>query len=366
MSILQIGSDRTILNPESPSAARMRAYGKCFGKLNMIIFSTRPSARGTRAGRHGLKRVELEENVNAYPTNSISRFFYILSAIYLGLRLSRPEVVSTQDPFEAGLAGLVISKIRGVPLHVQVHTDFLSPEFAKLSFLNRVRIFLAALVIPRAARIRVVSNRIKNSLKIKNYKLKTVPTVLPIFIDVERFRNTDANQALLARDHLFDYRFLVVSRLEPEKNLELAIDAFARAAIDKSCLIIIGEGSQLGALHEFAEKKAVGKWVFFEGYADPAPYYKVADLVLFPSKYDGYGMVIVEALAAGTPVLSTDVGVAREAGAMVASQKEFPEVLKNWVINGPREGRLKDYPYKNFEEYVRAYCDDISSCTRRN
>src|SRR3989338_2217558 len=356
MSVLQIGSDRTILNPESPSAARMRAYGKSFGKLDMIIFSTR---------RHGLKRVELERNVKAYPTNSFSRFLYALSAIYLGLRLQKPDIISVQDPFEAGLAGLVISKIRGVPLHVQVHTDFLSPEFANLSLLNRVRISLAGLVIHRAARIRVVSNRIRDSL-VNKYLLQTTPAVLPIFIDVERFRNTDANQALLARDHLFDYRFLVVSRLEPEKNLELAIDAFARAAIDKSCLIIIGEGSQLGALHEFAEKKAVGKWVFFEGYADPAPYYKVADLVLFPSKYDGYGMVIVEALAAGTPVLSTDVGVARESGAMVASQKEFPEVLKNWVINGPREGRLKDYPYKNFEEYVRAYCDDISSCTRRN
>ncbi|HEY4513809.1 MAG TPA: hypothetical protein VJH69_00610, partial [Candidatus Paceibacterota bacterium] len=65
------------------------------------------------------------------------------------------------------------------------------------------------------------------------------------------------------------------------------------------------------------------------------------------------------------PVLSTDVGIAREAGAIVASPKEFPEAIKNWVKNGPREGHLKNYPYKTHDEYVRAYCDDISSCVRR-
>src|SRR3989338_4257303 len=353
--VLQIGSDRTIFDTDSQSASRMKAYGKCFGSLDMIIFSRRVRD----------KKVELAPSVTAYATNSFSRAFYVFRAIYLGLRLPRPDVISVQDPFESGLSGAVISILRGVPLHVQIHTDFLSPEFSKFSILNRIRVFLAHIVLRRAARIRVVSNRIRDSLRTKNYKLKTVPTVLPIFVDVAWFGVTQASSALLARDNLFDYKFLVVSRLETEKNVGLAIAAFARAAIEKSCLIIIGDGSQLGRLREFAEKKGVGRWIFFEGQTDPAPYYKIADLVLFPSKYEGYGMVIVEALAAGTPVLSTDVGIAREAGAIVASPKEFPEAIKNWVKNGPREGHLKNYPYKNFKEYVRAYCDDISSCVRR-
>jgi glycosyltransferase involved in cell wall biosynthesis len=73
-------------------------------------------------------------------------------------------------------------------------------------------------------------------------------------------------------------------------------------------------------------------------------------------------MVIVEALAAGKPVLSTDVGIAREAGAIVATEKDFATVLAEWFKNGPRTGELKNYPYKTFEAYVRAYSDDIAAC----
>jgi putative flippase GtrA len=52
---------------------------------------------------------------------------------------------------------------------------------------------------------------------------------------------------------------------------------------------------------------------------DPASYYKTADCFLITSDYEGYGMTIVEALAAGCPVVSTDVGIAKEAGASIGT-----------------------------------------------
>ena len=72
-------------------------------------------------------------------------------------------------------------------------------------------------------------------------------------------------------------------------------------------------------------------------------------------------MDIVEALPSGNPVLSTDVGIAREAGAAIASREKFPEALGEWFKNGPTEGVLSNYPYKDFEGYVEAYCDDIKN-----
>ena len=100
--------------------------------------------------------------------------------------------------------------------------------------------------------------------------------------------------------------------------------------------------------------------VFFEGKQDPAAYYALADLILVSSHYEGYGLVVVEALAAGKPVLSTDVGVAREAGAIIASSREFSQALARWFEGGPREGVLSNYPYRHFEEYAHAYCADIA------
>ena len=73
-------------------------------------------------------------------------------------------------------------------------------------------------------------------------------------------------------------------------------------------------------------------------------------------------MTIVEALAAGKPVLATDVGVAREAGAIVASPERFAGMLADWFEQGMRVGKLLHYPYQNFDEYVSAYTADILAC----
>ena len=352
MKVLQIGTDRSIFDADSASASRMREYGENFGELNIIVFSLR---------KHGARKADLSEYAHAYATDSFSRFLYAWDAIRLALKLPKPDVISAQDPFEVGLAGWVAARMRGVPLHIQAHTDFLSPEYAKHSFLNRLRVFAAGFVLRRAARIRVVSERIRDSLKTKNYKLKTKPTVLPIFVDVESFRNTRTDESLAKRFAGFGTRILVVSRLESEKNVALAIRAFAKCAPKDSCLIIVGKGSEKPRLLRIAEELGVSNRVFFEGAEAPIKYYKLANLVLAPSLYEGYGMVIVEALASGVPVLSTDVGIAQETGAIVAPQEKFAEALAEWFKNGPRTGELKNYPYKNFDEYAEAYCDDIRS-----
>ena len=269
-----------------------------------------------------------------------------------------------QDPFETGLVGWLIARRFGAALHVQVHTDFLSPAYARLSLLNRVRVIIAGFVLRRASRIRVVSERIKESIQMK-YQLRAQISVLPIFADVERFKRAPLDEALSARFAQFKTKLLVVSRLESEKNVRLALESFARSAPADASLIILGDGSGLAQLEQYAKELGVFGRVFFEGQRDPAPYYKIADLVLFPSKYDGYGLVIVEALAAGKPVLSTDVGIAREAGALVTSEEDFADALKQWFENGPREGSLLRYPYAGSGDYVRAYCDDIAAARTR-
>ncbi len=161
---------------------------------------------------------------------------------------------------------------------------------------------------------------------------------------------------------MFSSRVLVMSRLEPEKDVAFAIRTFAENAPVTSCLIIVGDGNERPSLESLVKTLPCRERIFFEGWQDPSAYYKIADLVLVTSRYEGYGLVIIEALAAGTPVISSDVGIAREAGAIVTSFDEFPEKLVSWFHNGPREMHLKNYPYKDFDEYVQAYCDDIMRC----
>lgn len=348
--VVVVGTETAVFQEGSPVRERILAYTKCLASTDIIVMCGKK-----------FEKEQVREHVALYPTNSRTRFMRIFNAIRIGKKLPRADVVTAQDPFETGLAGFFIARALGARLHVQIHTDFLSPHFARLSLVNRCRALLARFVLSRADRVRVVSERIAQSLKTKNYTLKTNPTALPIFVDISAIRAATPSPDLVNRFSKFKTRLLVVSRLEPEKNVTLAVSAFAKSAPKDACLIIVGDGREQTALKRQAQNLGVMGRVFFEGKQDPAAYYALADLVLVTSRYEGYGLVIVEALAAKKPVLSTDVGIARQQGAIVASSEKFADALREWFASGPREARLTSYPYPDFEAYVHAYCADIEA-----
>ncbi len=328
---------------------RILAYTRFFSRVDIIVMCG------------GSYKKETIGSVMLIPTNSSSRVRRIFDAIRIGRALEKADIVTVQDPFETGYAGLKIAERLGAKLHVQVHTDFLAPAFARLSLVNRVRVWIAGYVLRRASRVRVVSEHIKRSIETR-FNLASPVVVLPIYADVDRFAHIEHNPDLIRRFGKFATKLLVVARLEPEKNVALAIRAFAQSAPSDTGLIIIGKGGQRAALESAARDLGVADRVFFEETRDPGPHYRLSDLVLVPSKYEGYGLVIVEALAAGKPVLSTDVGIAREVGAIVTTEAGFADALAQWFKDGSRTGVLKEYPYKNFDEYLRSYVDDIQAC----
>jgi glycosyltransferase involved in cell wall biosynthesis len=299
-------------------------------------------------------------NVTVYPTNSAGKISRFSDALAIGTSVQHVDIVSSQDPFETGFIAWRIARKHKAPLHVQVHTDFLAPEYAAHSLLNRIRVMIAGFVIKRAKRVRVVSDAVAASIK-KTYGAKIDVSVLPIFVDLSRFATAKPDMTTSQQFLNFPYKALVVSRLEPEKNVALAINAFKESAPEDACLIILGEGSEYTALERLVTKLGLDARVFFEGFKDPAPYYALCDILLVPSVYEGYGQVIIEALAAHKPVLSTDVGIARQSGAIIAAPQEFASALKQWFANGPKSAALTNYPYPSVDEYVRLYCDDIAS-----
>jgi glycosyltransferase involved in cell wall biosynthesis len=355
MRILQIGADRSktgTLVRGSAAHQRQRAYADVFGNLDIIGYSLRWD---------GFSPID-EGSLRTFPTNAPLKLLYGTYALLIARRLPRPAVISTQDPHGCGLLGLWLARAWKVPLHVQVHTDIFSFSYGLHSPLNFIRLHIALYVLKRADGIRVVSDRIRESIE-KRLTPKRAITVLPIYTDLTKF----ATALPLEDDRFFRFKekLLVVARLESEKNVALALTAFKASAPANACLIILGTGSLRPSLEALTHSLGIPERVFFEGHKDPAPYYKLADLVLVPSTYEVYGNVIIEALAAGTPVLSTDVGIAREAGAIVARANEFEQTFSHWFAEGPRTAELKGYPYASFEEYVRAYCADITACTER-
>lgn len=134
--------------------------------------------------------------------------------------------------------------------------------------------------------------------------------------------------AALAGPHHAEVRnILWVGRLEPQKDVALALAAFrALLARGPAHLTILGDGRHRALVEKAAAD--LGSHLDFRGHvADIAPHLAQASALLVTSRYEGGPAVVVEALALGTPVVATDcshllrdVMTARDAGRIVASR----------------------------------------------
>ncbi len=108
-------------------------------------------------------------------------------------------------------------------------------------------------------------------------------------------------------------RVLVCGLLNVAKGQDLAVTALAHPGCEEVELWIAGEGEERGALERLAVAAGVSDRVRFLGHCDDVPgLMKAADLLLLPSRWEGMPYVLLEAAAAGLPVVATPVDGARE------------------------------------------------------
>lgn len=226
------------------------------------------------------------------------------------------DVVTAQDPFWSGLIALRVARRAGARLNVQVHSDIDAQSWVK-----RV---LAQVVLRRADSIRVVSARIQK--QVVRLGAKAHITVLPVYIDIERFKHIERQPDTTM--------VLWMGRFEKEKDPFVAIDVIKR--VPGARLVMLGTGS----LEPELKRRAAGLAVEFPGWRDPAEYLAKAGVVLNTSPAESFGASIVEALAAGVPVVAPDVGIAQEAGAIVVPREKLADSVAEVLKTHPR-GELK-------------------------
>jgi len=101
---------------------------------------------------------------------------------------------------------------------------------------------------------------------------------------------------------------LGAGRLEKEKDFSTLVKAFALfRETTVSRLIILGEGRERTALERLARAEGLDDDVDFPGYVgNPYAYMKAADVFVASSRWESFSLVLVEAMAVGTPVVATD------------------------------------------------------------
>ncbi len=306
MNLLVINLDKGIFSPGSASLERLKEYSQLAGKFFVVVWTAKKEAP-----------IVWCDKLFVYPTNSCCRLFYYFDSFRLAhqiLRENKIDLIFTQDPFETGLAGWFIAKRNKLKLQIQIHTDFLSPYFGQESLANKARVRLAKFLLPKADGLRVVSERIRESLVAGGYLLKPI-FVLPIFVDIKKINSAAIKINLKEKYPQFDLLILTAGRLSPEKNIGLAIEAMAEVVkkYPKSGLVIVGDGPEKKNLDFKIRRLNLQNIVVFEPWTDDlVSYLKSADMFLLTSNYEGWGMAAIEALAAGCPVIMTDVGCAGE------------------------------------------------------
>jgi glycosyltransferase involved in cell wall biosynthesis len=106
-----------------------------------------------------------------------------------------------------------------------------------------------------------------------------------------------------------------VCRLEPQKGLSYLLLAMKiiLAKFPETRLEIVGDGSLLGELQDLNKKLGISNSVFFFGkFAEVIPFYNRMDIFVLPSLYEGFGIVLLEAMASGVPVVATNVDGIKE------------------------------------------------------
>ncbi|HYE23351.1 MAG TPA: glycosyltransferase family 4 protein [Candidatus Paceibacterota bacterium] len=298
MKALFLSSDASIPDIASATRQRMQGYAEHIGELHVLMRSNRT-------------QVTADEFITIHEVRMSKWLSLLLLPRYARqiIRVCGIEVVSAQDPFEHGYIGLRAVRGTSAKLHIQVHTDFLSPWFthgySRQALLNHLRFWLASYVLPKADGIRAVAPRVKRSMMAKFGARIKEPSVLPVLV-----LDDDTERAEL--EPPFAVTLLVLGRLEPEKRFRDALHILAvlRKTHPEAGLIIAGEGSEGASLRNEAHALGIEGWVRFLGMrSDVSQLMRASHVLLQTSAYEGYSRTLVEAARTGLPIVTTDVGI---------------------------------------------------------
>ncbi len=253
--------------------------------------------------------------LSIYGTSSYARYTFLIDVIKLVPKIFaegwRPDVITVQTPWEEGVLGFFLAKIVGAKFIPQLHFDLFSKEWIKEHWMNRVRKLIAIYLMRRADRVRVVSSPLKEKLikvcGINPEKIKVAPVGVnfnPYLGDPNACKEKISTKLDGCKVILF------VGRLCSAKNLDLWLNV-ARKVLKKQedvAFLIAGEGDQRTHLLDLARQLNIDDRVIFLGpvkHEELPQLYAAADLFLLTSFYEGFGRVVLEAMLAGVPVVST-------------------------------------------------------------
>jgi glycosyltransferase involved in cell wall biosynthesis len=162
---------------------------------------------------------------------------------------------------------------------------------------------------------------------------------------------------------LIGQKYIVtVARLEIQKNHLFLIDSLKDHLIQNDLkLVLVGGGSNYAMLLDYVKQNGLSNYIYITNYeSNPYPYIKNASALVHPARFEGFGLVLIEALYLGIPVVSMNFDVAYEIldnsklGCIVSDTKSLLKAIEN-IDNLPLPNKKIVYEKYNLINIVNQY-----------
>jgi glycosyltransferase involved in cell wall biosynthesis len=202
-----------------------------------------------------------------------------------------------------------------VTVHDVIHLLF--PQYLPSQFASHYARFMIGRALAKASLVMTVSKASKRDLlgffDVDEAKILVIPN--GIDPSMTRDLTEEEIERVRRRFQIEGRTALFVGNIKPHKNVERLIAAFAKVREDPACedltLIVVGdEISKYPSLRRAVERHRVRSQVRFFGYVPEmtlVALYRAADVFVFPSLYEGFGFPPLEAMANGTPVVTSKI-----------------------------------------------------------
>jgi len=342
-----------------------------YPQVNGVVSSIELFAKQLRKRGHevhifcpdGTHRKKYVHTLVSFEFNNYSEYRIGLPTLKIIKEIKKinPDVIHIHSPFSVGVTGMSIAKILKIPVVTTYHT-LLSEYFNYMgssSFERKIVDKYTHWFYDRASLIIAPSKPIKNLLK--KCKIKKHIEILPTPLDFKIIKNNKKRNKKLTILH--------VGRLCKEKRIEVILNAFEKIhkRID-SKLIITSDGPERKKLEKLCKKLKIEKDVVFTGYLPKKELLKLysnADIFISASDTETQGLVILEAMACGCPV------VVRNALGL----KDFVQNKKNGILFNTedelienillikKDSKLRNRLIKNGYKTVKKF--NISDCVKK-
>ena len=218
-------------------------------------------------------------------------------------RRIQPDLIRAHNPWHAGLLGLSAKRAHGAPLVISLHTHYDARRQWEGGITLRLLKIFERLTISRADQIQCVSHYLTDYAKKMGGR---AVEVIYNRVDTAQFDSSERNGARREQESRRP-RLLAVGRLDPPKDQACLIRAIQGLDVD---LDLVGDGVNRSRLAALAAELGVAERVRFVGnvpHREIQKWYNRADLFVTASYYEGFCIPVLEAMAAGLPIVVNDI-----------------------------------------------------------